>query len=220
MTLGTLADDIILRLTQSNPTDDSEIEKSQVMYLLAQNRDLLAKNYLDKQLAAAQPIDTQFITRHIADTVEIENEDEIAIDDERLYVELPVQPLTIVNDMGVVQVLTQEYLPVLRYRGEYMTRYQNLRFGKASSKNICFYRYDRKIIIKGLTRKNKDNDKFIVDYIPALASQTLTDSTDIKLSDALLPELTNMVEEIMKRQMYQSVQDLENDGVQEPNNKV
>lgn len=216
MTLGTLADDIILRLTQSAPTDDSEIEKSQVMYLLAQNRDMLAKNYIDKQLSNAQPIDTQFITRYIGDTIEIEDESEIAIDNERLYVQLPVQPLTLVNDMGVVQVMNQEYLPVLRYRGEYMTRYQNMRFTKASPTNICFYRYDLKIIIKGLTRKNKDNDKFIVDYIPALASQTLTDATDIKLSDALLPELTNLVEEVMKRQMYQSVQDLENDGVQEP----
>jgi hypothetical protein len=169
MTLGTLADDIILRLTQSNPTDDSEIEKSQVMYLLAMNRDTLAKNYLDKQISNAQPIDTQMIDRYIADTVEIEDEDDIAIDDERLYVELTNQPLTLMNDMGVVQVLTQEYLPVLRYRNEHFTRYQNMRFTKASPSNICFYRYDKKIIIKGLTQKNRDKtNSLLTMFLPLL----------------------------------------------------
>jgi len=216
MTLGTLADDIILRLTQSNPSDDSEIEKSQIMYILAMNRDLIAKKYLDAQIVAGQPMDTQCKTRLVATTIELEAESTINVDDERLYLELPVQPLTLIGDMGVIQVLNQEYLPVLRYRNEYFTRYQNLRYAAASSFNICFYRDDRKIILKGLTQKNRDNDKFIVDYCPALASQTLTDATDVKLSDALLPELTNVVEEILKRQMYQSVQDTENNGIQEP----
>lgn len=215
MTLGQLADDIILRLTQSNPSDDSEIEKSQVMYLLAMNRDLLVKNYLDKQIVNAQPVDTHYKVRYTADTQE-ESEANVAADDERLFVLLDKQPLPLVNDSGVLQVLTQEYLPVLKYRAESFTVMRDLRFAKASPVNLCYYRDNRKIIIKGLTRKNKDNDKFIVDYFPSLASQTLSESTDVLLSDALLPELTNMVEEIMKRQMYQTVQDLENDGVQEP----
>lgn len=216
MTLGTLADDMILRLTQSNPTDDSELEKGQIMYILAMNRDMIAKKYLDAQLLAGQPMDTQMKTRYVATTLSIEDETTVLIDDERLYVELPNQPLTLINDMGVIQVLNQEYLPLLRYRNEHFTRYQNLRYAKASPNNICFYRDDRKIIIKGITQKNRDNDKFIVDYCPALASQTLTEATDVKLSDALLPELTNTVEEILKRQMYQSTQDLTNDGTQEP----
>jgi hypothetical protein len=128
MTLGTLADDIILRLTQSNPSDDSEIEKSQVMYILAMNRDLIAKKYLDAQIVAGQPMDTQCKTRLVATTIELEAESTINVDDERLYLELPVQPLTLIGDMGVIQVLNQEYLPVLRYRNEYFTRYQNLRY--------------------------------------------------------------------------------------------
>lgn len=216
MTLGTLADDIILRLTQSKPSDDSEIEKSQVMYLLAMHRDLLAKNYLDKQIINSQPLDTIFKDRLIATTIEQEDESTIVADDERLYVTLPNQPLSLINDMGVIQVLNQEYLPILRYRNENFTVYQSLRFAKASPVNICFYRDNLKIIIKGLTRKNKDNDKFIVDYCPALASQTLTEATDVKLPDSMLPELTALVEEVMRREIYQSVQDLENDGVQEP----
>lgn len=216
MTLGTLADDIILRLTQSNPSDDSEIEKSQLRYLLAMHRDLLAKNYLDKQIAAAQPLDTIFKDRLIATTLEQEDESTIVADDERLYVTLPNQPLSLINDMGVIQVLNQEYLPILRYRNENFTVYQSLRFAKASPANICFYRDNLKIIIKGLTRKNKDNDKFIVDYCPALASQTLTDATDVKLPDSMLPELTALVEEVMRREIYETKQDLENDGVQEP----
>jgi len=216
MTLGILADDVILRLTQSSPTDDSEIEKTQVIYLLSQCRDTLVQQYVNKQIQLAQPIDTQYKERYLADTIVEEDETTIVADDERLYVTLPKQPLALLNDMGVIQVLTQEYLPVLRYRAENFTVYQDLRFAKASPSNICFYRDNLKIVIKGLTRKNKDNDKFIVDYIPSLASQLPDESDDVQLSDALLPQLTEMVETIMKRQMYETVQDLANDGVQEP----
>jgi len=217
MTLKYLADDIILRLTQGAPTDDSELEITQVIYLLAQCRDSLVQQYVNKQIAAAQPIDTQYKERYLADTMIAEDEDTVGADDERLYVTLPKQPLSLINDMGVVQVLTQEYLPVLRYRAENFTIYQYLRFAKASPHNICFYRDNLKIIIKGLTRKNKDNDKFIVDYIPSLSSQLPAETDDIQLSDALLPQLTEMVEGIMKRQMYETTQDLTNDGVQAPN---
>src|SRR6478736_2778923 len=116
MTLKYLADDIILRLTQGAPTDDSELEITQVIYLLAQCRDSLVQQYVNKQIAAAQPIDTQYKERYLADTMIAEDEDTVGADDERLYVTLPKQPLSLINDMGVVQVLTQEYLPVLRYR--------------------------------------------------------------------------------------------------------
>ena len=216
MPLGQIADDIILRLTQSAPSDDSEIEKAQVMYLIAQTRDMLVKQYLDKQIAQGQPLDTQYKDRVSAETMELEDTDEVAQDNERLFVTIPNQPLPLYNDLGVLQVLTQEYLPVLRQRAENFTVYQDLRFARPSSFNLCFYRDNRKIIIKGLSQKNRDNDKFIIDYFPALASQTLTDTTDARISDALLPQLTELVETVMKRQMYESVQDQENDGVQEP----
>jgi hypothetical protein len=216
MTLGTLSDDLFLRLTKSAPTDDFELEETQVMYLLAQERDNIVKQYLDAQIKAAQPLETQYKDRVAADTLEIEDDALIVVDDERMYVEVPHQPLPLINDMGIMQVLTQEYLPVDRFRVENFTIYQNLRFAKASPKHLCWYRDGRKCIIKGLTQKNRENDKFVVDYFPAIASQTLTRSTDIKLSDALLPMLTGNVEVLLRRQVYETVQDVVNDGIQAP----
>ena len=216
MTLGKLADDIILRITKSNPTDDSEIEKDQIIYLLSQARDGIVKSYLDKMILANQPIDTMYVERFIGPVNSVESQAVVDAINERIFITLPKQPLALLKDLGIVQVLTDDYLPVMRYHLENFTVLNSLRYAKPSPENLCFYREGNKIIIKGIKSINTDSDHFIVDYIPALASTNPTADDDVILSDALLSELTGMVEETMRKQMYDTAQDLNNDGVQEP----
>jgi hypothetical protein len=213
MNYGRLADDLILRLSKSAPSDDLELEKGQIQYLLAQHRDQVYTEYLNSLLKNNQPLETTGKSRYTGNTLFLEDEEVVGIDDERMYVEVPHHPLPLINDMGVIQVLTQEYQEVLRYRIENFTVYNHLRFAKASPKNICFYKDGKRIIIKGLTRKNKDYDKFIIDYYPSQGSQTIISGTEVQLPDALLPTLLDRVEEVLRRTM-ELEEDTKNDGAQ------
>ena len=212
MTIGDAADAVILSVTGLNPSDDTQVDKAYVIFLLAQNRDAIAKQYLDKLIQSGFPIDSQFITR---ETCKVLSEEALACvedEDERLYFNLTKRPLDLIRDAGVVEVTTDEKLPVLKSQLQNITMYRDLRFSKPSPENLVYYRHDKKIVVEGLSHKNKASDEFIVDYVPALASETLAATDELQLSDALTPVLLDTVSKMLMEQLGKPI-DSENDGV-------
>lgn len=212
MTIGDAADAVILSVTGLNPSDDTQVDKEYVMYLLAQNRDAIAKQYLDKLIQAGLPIDSQFITREACKVLSQEARACVEDEDERLYFNLINRPLDLIRDSGVVEVTTDENIPVLKAQLQNITMYRDLRFSKPSPENLVYYRHDKKIVVEGLSHKNKASDEFIVDYVPALASETLAATNDLHLSDALTPALLDTVSKMLMEYLGKPI-DRENDGV-------
>lgn len=213
MTLGTAIDDIMLRIYKgAGPSDDGELSRAQVQHLLAITRDDLAKQFLDTQIKAGAPIDSSYLERETSQAALSESESDVDEEDERLYVTLDKQPLSLIDDRGVVKVMTDEYITLYRTRIENLDVVKNLRYATPSSQNMVWYRDNRKIIIEGLSYKNLNKSTFIVVYAPTLASQTLTESSELKISDELLPVLLEQVENIARREIYGSVADTENNG--------
>ena len=212
MNLGTAADAVILSVTGLNPSDDTNVDKSYVMYLLAQVRDASVKGYLDKAIQAGLPIDSQYIVRETCKVLSIEDEDCVDEEDERIYVTLEKRPLDIIRDMGVVEVTTDEKISVLKAQMQNITMFRDLRFSKPSANNLVYYRHDKKIVIEGLSSKNLKGDEFIVDYVPALASEALVATDELLVSDALLPTVVDTVTKMLMEQLGMP-QDVENDGV-------
>jgi hypothetical protein len=212
MTLGDAADGVILAVTGLNPSDDTNVDKSYVMYLLSQVRDATVKGYLDKAIASGLPIDSQYIVRETCKVLSIEDEDCVDEEDERIYVMVEKRPLDLVRDMGVVEVTTDEKISVLKAQMGNITMFRDLRFSKPSTNNLVYYRHDKKIVIEGLSSKNLKGDEFIVDYVPALASESLGASDDMVISDALLPTVVDTVTKMLMEQLG-IPQDVENDGV-------
>ena len=212
MSIGDAADAVILSVTGLNPSDDTHVDKEYVMYLLAQNRDAIAKQYLDKLIQAGLPIDSQFITREACKVLSQEARACVEDEDERLYFNLINRPLDLIRDSGVVEVTTDENIPVLKAQLQNITMYRDLRFSKPSPENLVYYRHDKKIVVEGLSHKNKASDEFIVDYVPALASETLAATNDLHLSDALTPALLDTVSKMLMEYLGKPI-DRENDGV-------
>lgn len=219
MTLGAAADAVILSVTGLNPSDDTNVDKEYVMYLLATTRDAFAKGYLDKSSAVGMPIDSSYILREWLYPSEVEEKDNVDAEDERLFVELTNPPLDIIGDRGVVEVTTDEKIPVLKAQMQNITMFRDLRFSKPTSENLVYYRHGKKIVIEGMSSKNVEEDLFIVDYVPALGATTLADATEMYVPDALVPGIMEQVTRMLADQLGIPM-DAENDGtVAEPQPK-
>jgi hypothetical protein len=212
MTIGVLIDDILLRVMGGNTSDDMQIEREQVAHWLAINRDMLVKAKLDEDLKNGRQLDSFYIEREVYKIPEIEATDGIEDPDENIYIELLKKPLSLNKDLGVLNVWTEEFIPVSKARIENFAWVQDLKYAKPSINHLVYYRLNGKIFIKGLTYKNLHLDNFIVDYIPSMADQALEETDDIKITDDLIPPLLEIVEDIARRELY-GIQDQMNDGV-------
>lgn len=209
MLYSSAIDDVILRVYKGTQSDDQDLERSQVLSWLIGNVDAIAKEYLDLQIGAAKPIDTIFIQKEACKLITDEDETCVDADDERSYVTVTYQPMSLLNDMGIVRVTTNDHYFVHRSREEQIDIVRDLRYSKPTADHLVWYRENKKLFIEGFN--NTPNTKFIVWYIPTAESQTLTEASEIKLPGELIQPLLERVEQIALREL-QTVQDVQNDG--------
>lgn len=213
MNLNVLIDDILLRVSAGAPSDDFQIEREQVLHWLTINRDMLVKAKLEDDIKNGRQMDSLYIERETYKIPDLEETDGIEDPDENIYIELLKKPLSLSDDRGVINVWTEEWVPVLKARIENFSWVQDLKYAKPSINHLVYYRLNDKIFIKGLNYKNIDLDNFIVDYIPSMADQGLSESDDLKITDDLIPALLEIVEDIARRELF-GLQDTSNDGIQ------
>lgn len=211
MIIQKLIDDIVLRLYGGNPSDDVSLARPQIQFWLQSTRDMLVKAFLDKQIQDGRAIDSLYIERETCKATGVEDLDCVEPEDERIYFTLNKRPMSLAKDMGIIKVITDEGLPVLKTTLERVEVVNDFKYAKPAATNLVYYRTGEDVNILGLSEKNLTTTSFIVFYIPSLADQTLTEADDILLQDDLLPSLGDMVEEIARRELF-GVQDRENDG--------
>lgn len=207
--LGTLADDIMLRIYSGTVNDDTTLEKSQVMWWLMNVRDQITKDYLDLQIRNGKPIDTRYQIREVADAAE-EDLADTEQSDERIFLTLEYQPMSLLNDVGVQRVLTQDGVMVNKTRNESIDWIKDLKYAKPSIKNPVWYRDDKKVILEGVSYKNPKS--WIIYYIPTATSQNLGATDELVIGDELLPVLLETVTKIAQAEIYGSIQDTDNNG--------
>lgn len=210
MTVAVGIDDILARITKgTGGSDDFEIERSQIQSWIIGNIDSIAKEYLDLQIAAAKPIDSIFLQKEACKLTTDEDEACVDPEDERSYISVTYQPMSLLNDNAIVRVTTNDGYYVHRTREEMMDIINDLPYSKPTKDHLVWYRENKKLFIEGFT--NTPTTKFIVWYIPTAESQGLTEASDIKLPGELIQPLLERVEQIALREM-QTVQDVQNDG--------
>lgn len=211
MLLSTLIDDVILKTYNGKPSDDSELPRSQVMHWLVIVRDVLVQQYLDLRIKAGVPVDTIYQTRETGLSPATEDLPDTEEEDERNYITLSYQPMSLYNDVGVQRVITEDGVMLNKSRSENIDWIKDLRYGKPTSKNPLWYRDNRKIILEGLSAKNLTN-RFTVYYVPTATSQSLTEASTLVIGDELLDPLLTQVTKMAKEEIYNSTADVENDG--------
>jgi hypothetical protein len=213
MILSTLISDIILRVYQGKPSDDSELSRSQILHWLVTNRDQIVKEYLDSLIKAGKPLDTYYATRETGETTSVEDLPDTEDEDERIYLQLTNTPMTLLNDLGVFRVISEDGVMVEKARSESIDWVKDLKWGAPSVKRPVYYREDKKIILEGLSYQNLD-ETFIVYYIPTASSQSLTEASDLLISGELIDILLTKVETMAKAEILGTQSDLENDGTE------
>jgi len=219
MTKDQAISDIILRLSGGKPSDDLELERSQVGFWISLARDLVLKKYLDSKLAKGESIDPSFIKRDPAK--ELNSELDFSSDPEcetRLYIVLDHEPLDLLEDAGVIRVRTNDGSRVDKADISTVDMISEMEFCKPSIENLVYYRQGKRLVIMGVPLAMKDLIYITTWYVPKEDLECLTDVDEINLSSDLLVAVLDVAEEIGRRQVF-GPQDLENDGQQDLNNK-
>lgn len=211
MILSTLISDIYLRVYRGKPSDDNELPRSQVLHWLVTNRDQIVKEYLDSLIKAGKPIDTYYATRQTGLTTTSEDLPDTEEEDERIYIQLTYTPMSLVNDLGVFRVVSEDGVMIDRARSESIDWVKDLKWGKPSPKRPVYYREDKKIILEGLNYDNLETT-YIVYYIPTAGSQSLTEASDLLISGELVDLLLTKVEAMAKAEIHNTEADIQNDG--------
>jgi hypothetical protein len=211
MILSTLISDVILRCYQGEISDDARLSRSQVMHWLVTNRDQIVKEYLDSLIKGGKPLDTYYATRQTGMTTTSEDLPDTEEEDERIYIQLTYTPMSLMNDMGVFRVISEDGVMVDRARSESIDWVKDLKWGKPSVKRPVYYRDDKKVILEGLNYDNLDTT-YTVYYFPTATSQSLTESSDLLIGDSLIDILLSKVEVMAKEEILKTESDVQNDG--------
>lgn len=217
MTFSTLADDLILRIYSGSPSDDIQLEKSQIVHWLTLYRDSIVKDYLNKVIQAGKAIDTNMIsqlTGLIAAQEVITGDDDC---NDKFYITLTKEPLSLINDMGVYHIEDEEGLEIGKTRTEMRSLVRNLRYARPTINNLNWYRIGTKVYIEGLTEDNFEEKQFTVLYIPSQQGAAETDT--VQIGSDMLSILIETVEEVARRQMMESKIDAMNNGVEDDETK-
>lgn len=215
-----LIDDIILRVTKGNPSDDFQLEPSQIAFWFDLVLQDLVRKDLDAQLKAMRGIDAGYI--EIEDCRELTFVGGACLSDcaKRVQVTTSKPIITLPNDLGVQRVLTNDGAWVGKTVIRDLDTLRFLRFGKATSKHPLWYKAGEVLFIEGFNEDDVDGTlSFTIFYIPAPTISNLTDDESPKVPNHILLQASEIVYQKAYAQIYNSDEDVENDGVQGIPNK-
>jgi hypothetical protein len=207
-----LISDIILQLTQGNPSDDIAVEEDQVAFWLQYHlHDLIRREIIDYR-KKGQQIPPIYIRRDVALALGEEAIADVADANQRLYVELEEDVLDLPRDGGVIRVLDYDRNLIHMTAAEDLEDLRNSRFAKPSIDNVIGYREGKKIFIEGFNTADIDFNPLMVSYIPKQDVIAMADDDEVLVSDQLVPVLIDLCVQRGKLQMYGTVPDQANDG--------
>src|SRR5688572_18273425 len=137
-----LIDDIILRVTKSAPSDDLELEPAQIAFWFDQVANTAVPDFLNKAIVDRLTIDPIFILVEDNKTATIEDITMLEDCDDRVYLTLTKIPMSLVNDYGIVRVITEEGTIVNNTPIEELDTINKLTFGKPNRENLLYSRLD------------------------------------------------------------------------------
>jgi len=211
-----LISDIILRVTKGKPSDDLELEPTQVAFWIDQILPALIKATLDKKLDAKLGIDPDYfkIESCIKPKIKISNCRDCQ---DNIYIQLECSPINLIRDLGVARVVTEDGVQLDKMSIHEIDNLRNLRFSKPSLTNIKYHRIKNNLYIYGVTEDTMHLVEFNAIYVPSQTIYDLNDDDSVFIGDEILPLLAEELEAIARRQLYQSGIDEENNGKQDLN---
>lgn len=209
MTIGQFIDDIELRLYQGKPSDDKEIPREQIKFVLGQVNAAFVNQWLQKN---GYNVPGGIVTRFQCVAIATTPSECFGGCVTSHYIELPtvdgktLSILTLPNDAGVVQVLHGNK-PIYRLLNPSQLRIDTrMRFAKADS---YFSRVGDKIyLFNGIFPSYAKFDVYAV----CLDLSYFTENDKLPTIEGLLPQITEGVIEILSKELGSG--DIADDGTQ------
>lgn len=208
-----IIDDIFLQLTQSSPSDDSEIEKDQIAFQLQYELNNLIKQEISAEKAAGRQIPPIYITIEDCNVINVEDLECTADCKDRVYIDITGEVVDLQKDAGLVRIITDEGDVVLPASVESLDVINNLRFAKASRTNPIYYRQAKRIFIEGVGEAEVDLSKVTVYYVNKQDILALEDTDEVIMTDQIKPLVIDAVLKRMKLEIYGSEADTDSDSV-------
>lgn len=210
MTKKEVRDDIILQLTQSAPSDDLQLEESQVDYCIDVSLNALVANECNEKLKRGQAIPAIYHKKVTIATGEFEDSG----DNDRVYFELDEPILELNNHGGVLRVLTDDGTAINRASIQTLNLFNAMRFAKPSESNLLYtHQGTDRLYIEGLKESDIPFDSIDLWYVPKQDVLGAADSYELLVSDLTLPMLIDTCVQQLKLELYGSQIDESNDGM-------
>lgn len=233
ITKDVLISDVILRVTQSKPSADLEIEKSQVAFILDQVRWQLVTEKINKQFGIHYAIDPVYIFTE-DNLVPILIPRQGAVIQDNIQIGLQYNPLSIFRDRGVIRVYANPVAvslpqPNLQFPLDYgspvemitaaeLDVIRNLKFSKPALNNLKFRREGQTLIIYGLDVNTYKMVNFSVTYFPRISMlEDLNDNDPVPITEDLYGPLVEMASEKVFNEIYKTFADIRADSTQMTN---
>jgi len=210
VTKKVIIDDIILKITEANPTDDFSIPRSQISYVLDTVRDKLVGDAVEKDLKKGQHPNAIYIEKEAGKVISSEDDGsaECAI---RHYVTLTKDPIWVANDLGIMLIQFSNGTKAERVDHKDLDVIKFLSGAKATFKNPIWHREGRKVYVDELTDIQANEITVHAHYIPTAGY--ITDETALyPIDDGLRVAASDMAVEILKEELGGTVDDSIDDG--------
>jgi hypothetical protein len=211
ITKQTLLSDIQLQILQAAPSDDSELELDQIAFWVSNDLNALVATEINSKTARGEMVPSIYIKRATCEASSIENN--LCGNEDRIFVEINEDILTLNNDAGVVLVQTDGGDQVKKITIETLILFRNMRFAKASDSNLQYYRQGKKFYLEGLKNSDVPFESLDIFYVPKQDVMVLAATDEVLVSDLVIPTLIDSVVQRGKAMLLGSVpEDVDNDG--------
>lgn len=204
--------DVMLQLTQGAISDDVELEEDQVAFWVSYSLNFIIATELNGKIDRGEIIPSIYIRKADCEVAEVEDTDCTDGCEDRIFVELDEEVLTLNKDGGIIEVETDQGDLVRRASVETMSSYKRMRFTKPSEENLVFSHEGKKIFIEGLKAVDIPFDKLNVWYVPKQDLLALEDTDEVLVSDLILPQVIDMAVARGKSELYGTQRDQANDA--------
>ena len=216
MTKTQLISDVMLRVTGGEPSDDLELETTQVAFWIDQVLGALIKDNLDNKLRRGESVDAVYLTPDLNLTPILDSRPWMDTQSS-VYIPLCKTPMTLYHGGEIVYIETQDGKPVNRTTLQKLSNIKSLTFSKPSLSNLVYHRDGDRLYINGLDENNIDFAVFNVWYVarPDLLS-SLADNDEVKMGEDMPAMVADAVAALAQNQVANQV-DEENDNEQDLN---
>jgi hypothetical protein len=209
MTKAQIISDIQAQLLQGSPSDDSQLEWDQIAFWVGYELNRLVAAECNQAIKAGKQIPAVYKQLAALEVAVVEDSHE----EDRIYVLLDDEVLTLNDDAGVILVETEDGDEIPRVSLERFASIKKMRYAKPTLSRPIYYRRGEKIFLLGFTEVDIPFEKVHVYYVPRQDVYAMADTDEVLISDAIRSTLIDVVVQRGKLQLYGTQVDMNNDGV-------